>query len=80
MATVQITIPDAALDRVLDAFDGSYNGRLDDEGVELFTKAQWAKLWAARYVKDILVGYEAKTAAAIARDAARANAEAVDIT
>ncbi len=80
MATVSVTIPDAAIDRVLDAFDGSYNGRLDDEGIELFTKAQWAKRWAARYVKDILVGYEVKVAAAAARETAKTEAELVDIT
>lgn len=80
MATVSVTIPDAALDRVLAAFDGSYSGRLDDDGIPLFTLAQWAKMHTANYVKEILVGHEVKVAMATARETARETAELVDIT
>jgi len=57
-----------------------YAGRLDDEGAPLFTLAQWAKMHAAKYVKDILVGHEIKIAMAEARETARQNADLVEIT
>lgn len=80
MATISINIPDAALDRVLAAFDESYAGRVDDDGAELFTLAQWTKKHAAQYVKEILVGHEIKIAMTAARETARETAELVDIT
>lgn len=79
MATISLTIPDAALDRVLDAFDGSYSGRVDDEDTELFTLAQWTKMHMADFVKQTLVAYEISVAVAEVKETARANADLVDI-
>jgi len=65
MATITITIPDAVVGRVLDAFDGVYDGRTkrrDGELVELYTKPQWAKLHVIRYISTITRQWESEEA------------------
>lgn len=76
MANISITIPDAVVPRVLDAFDGSYPGR--PQGV---TQAAWAKRQVINYVRDVTVSYERQQAAIAAAAAAEAAAnQDVDIT
>lgn len=76
MADISITIPDAVVSRVLDAFDGSYPGR--PQGV---TQAAWAKQKVIAYVRDVTVSYERQQAAIAAAAAAEAAADQeIDIT
>lgn len=71
MATLQITIPDAILARVLDAVAAA-NGYDPASGL---TKAQFARNVLARLIKDMVKSQEATQALITARDTAAANAE-----
>lgn len=76
MANISITIPDALVGRVLDAFDGSYPGR--PQGV---TQAAWAKQKVIDYARDVTIAYERQQAAITAAAAAEAAAQSeVNIT
>lgn len=48
MATMTITIPDEYVATLLEAFDTRYPGR-EGEGM---TKAQWARWWIRREIRD----------------------------
>lgn len=84
MATISITIPDAALARVIDAFANQYNysAYLDEEETipNPETAAQFAKRMIAEYAKNVLVAHEANAAADTARLDAIETAREVDIT
>lgn len=67
MATVSITIPDEVVPRVLDAIAAQY-GYDPNAGL---TKAQFAKTILARFMKGVVVAYEAT----IAGEASRKTAE-----
>ena len=43
MAEITFTIPDAKLPRIIAAIKGLYPIPVDDDGVPLFTDAQWGK-------------------------------------
>jgi hypothetical protein len=70
MATVQITIPDPVVGRVLDAFDASYEGRPGN-----VSQAQWARLQVAHYVREVTIAYERRLAAEQAAATAEQTAE-----
>lgn len=71
MASIQITVPDAVLSRVLDAVSAKWG--YNPGGGQ--TKAQFAKATLAAYLKSIVRDYEAEVAAKAAYDAAKATAE-----
>lgn len=72
MANIQITIPDAVINRVLDAFAARFN--YDTAKLENETKGQFAKRMVGVMVKEIVIEEEQKKAANTAYDAARAAA------
>ena len=85
MAEITITIGDAWVGRILDAFDGSYPGRVvvDEETGEeeiLYTKPQWAKRQVAGYVKDVIRSFEASVAADVARDESLEDTDDVEVS
>lgn len=63
MASISITVPDAQVNRVLDAFAGTFDYNADTDG----TKAQFARAQVAKFAKDIVKSYEAHIAAETAR-------------
>lgn len=71
MASITITIPDAVLNRVLDAIAAtrSYNPGTDG------TKAQFAKAQLVAWIKGIVVDYEGNNAANTANASARTTAQ-----
>lgn len=73
MATITITIPDAAINRVQDAFATHFRYDLNGGGL---TKAQFAKAQLIAWVKRIVAGVEGGAA----DDTARASAQSIDIT
>lgn len=72
MATISLTIPDAVIQRVLDALTGTYGYRvtLDDGSPNPQTKTQFAKAVVADYVKKIVRQWEAQQAGQTAFNAA----------
>jgi len=66
MANITIQIPDAVLQRVLDAFAGNYNWT-DQLGV---TKAQFARQKVQEFIKENVKAFEAQKAAEEARQTA----------
>lgn len=56
MASINVTIPDEVLTRVLDAFDKTYTREEGD------TKAHHAKKQVIKFVKDTVKNYEAQQA------------------
>ncbi len=75
MAQISVTIPDAALPRVLDAFASSYQYKAtvpDPANPSLTipnpqTKAQFARSRLISYMQDIVRAHEANAAAETAR-------------
>ena len=68
------TIPDAKLQRIIDAIVGFFPIPLDEEGNPLFTEAQWAKEKLRRIIVNIVYRYESRKA----QDEARALIEKDD--
>lgn len=66
MATISVTIPDAVLPRVLDAFATAYNYNAEKDG----TKTAFAQAQVARFITEIIRANEADVAVKKARDAA----------
>lgn len=82
MAVIQLTIPDAAMPRVIDAlcargdYDGSRAAFLDaNPGGQFPTRAQFAKSMLADFVRTVTKHFEAEAAAEAARKTAAAKAE-----
>ena len=76
MATISITIPDAVVSDVLDAFANTF-GWTVDLGL---TKAQFAKQITAKYIKSVYISYTAELAATIAREAQYTGLGPIQIT
>lgn len=81
--TLSLTIKQTDANRVADAFDGLYGGRIttttDVEGkpvVTSFTKQQWVKRQVMKFIKDTVKQYEAMVAANTARAEANKAGEA----
>ena len=70
MATVSVTIPDAVLARVLDAFAATYGYDAAKDG----TKAAFAKRQVARFCTETVRRHEAEVAGTAARDTAATKA------
>jgi hypothetical protein len=66
MASISITIPDAVLSRVLDAFAARYGW----ESAGGQTKAQFAKSRVIEFIRDVVRAHEATAVAEAARVAA----------
>lgn len=83
MATLVITVPDAQVQRVLDAFAAtySYSATIPDpanEGQTLpnpETKTQFCRRMLRRYIVDVVKAYESTSAAEAARTTAAAGVE-----
>jgi hypothetical protein len=71
MANIQVSVPDAVINRVLDAFATQYGWKATSG----LTKAQFARRVVADFVKAVVKGYEARLAADAARVTAEANAD-----
>lgn len=86
MATIQITIPDAQLTRVVNAFTDSFFYAptiLDGQGVAIpnpETRNQFAKRMVAQWVKEIVIAREALVAADTARQAAITGGQTITVT
>lgn len=77
MATVSVTIPDAALPRVLDAFASAYGYDADKDG----PKADFAKKQVANFVMEVVRGQEAtKAANAALKSAADKTTKEITVT
>lgn len=76
MATTTLTIPDAQLQRVEDAFNATYSWR-PGQGE---TQAEHLKRRMKEYVLGVVAAYESAAAAESARVAAAASANAIPIT
>lgn len=76
MAQITLTIPDAAINRILDAFAIAYGYDPATDG----TKAQFAKLQIRDFVKRIVLEQEGQMSADAAIDIKRAEIEAINIT
>ena len=50
MASIELTIPNDKVDRVLDAFEGIYDLPKDESGTPLYTKVEWAKRQLRQHV------------------------------
>lgn len=74
MAQIIITIPDAHVSRVLDAFASRFN--YDQNKLEGETKGQFAKRMLAEWIKLTTLREERK----VAREAAEETVEEVDAT
>ena len=72
MADITITIPDAVALRVLDAFAFYFGYNPLTDG----TKLQFAKARVMRFIKDVVLAYERKTAVESAATSATASVEA----
>jgi hypothetical protein len=59
---VTITIPDAKVQRVVDAMKGLYPIPLDENGDPLFTDNQWSKEVLRRWIVAQVRRYEARVA------------------
>lgn len=81
MAQITITVPDAALPRVLAAFATAYGyqATLPDGTANPQTQAQFAKQKLADHVKAVVTTHEANKAAEDARTAAVAGADQIGI-
>lgn len=71
MASITITVPDAAVTRVQAAFDKAYAGRTDAGR----TLNQWVMDNIRIYVKSVVKGYEADIAGDTARTTTIADVE-----
>ena len=66
--TISFTIPEAKVQRVVDALKGLYSiPQIDDpenegETIPEFTDNQWAKESVRRWIRDTVARYEQKTA------------------
>ena len=83
MANFTMTIPDAVVDDVLNAFATAYPIPEDEGGTSLYTKPQWAKMKLRDYVRSIYRAYKAnnasETARSIAADAADVDSKGVSV-
>lgn len=81
MATISLTIPDAVIQRVLDALGGTYGYKatLEDGTPNPQTKAQFSKAVVADYVKKIVRQWEAQQAGQTAYNTA-ANDVDINVT
>lgn len=72
MATINIQIPDAALDRVVNAFAAvhGYQQILNDGTANPETKAQFARREMREYIRGVCAEYEGNVAGDAARNAA----------
>lgn len=77
MATITVTIPDAQINRVRNAFATAYgwSGILPDGTPNPENKTQFTQRKVREYVKEVVKGVEATAAAETARAAAVAQAE-----
>lgn len=66
IATLQITIPDALLPRVLDSFAATYKYNAATDG----TKAQFTRKKLAEYVRGVVQSYEVQKATELAAQTA----------
>lgn len=82
MANISITIPDAALSRVVDSIciKHSYQAILMDGSVNTETKGQFAKRMIAQTVKNWMRETEGNTASDISRKAVTDDVNAIVIT
>ncbi len=76
MASITVTVPTAAVQRVLDAVCATY-GYSADSGL---TQTQFAQQHLVSHVKEILRNYESRNAGDAAKAAAAATADQVQIT
>lgn len=83
MAAIQLTIPGAAMPRVIDAlcargdYDGQKQAFLESNPDGQFpTRPQFAKAMIAEYVRTVTKHYEADQAAETARKSAQTKADA----
>ena len=65
---ITFTIPDPKVARVIDAVKGLFPVPEDENGVPLFTDAQWAKEKIRRHIVSTVHRYELKVAQDTARD------------
>lgn len=75
MATITITIPDAAMDRVLEGFALAYGHPGGSE-----TKADFARRMLVRVVKDAARAYEVQEAVKGRVDAANSKVDSMGVT
>lgn len=72
MANITITIPDAKVQRVLNAIEGLHPIPTDGiTGTPLFTQGQWAREWLKRLLRKTVAQWEtqeAQRAAAVPED------------
>jgi hypothetical protein len=81
MAQIQITIPDAVLPRVVDAFAATYGYQPTIDGApNPETKAAFAKRQVIAFIKRTVADREAGAAADAARSTAVDAANALDLT
>jgi len=69
VAEITLTIPDAIVPRILDAFDGMYGER------GTMSKAAWAKKWVRNYIREVVRHYEAQEASVGVAEAAETAAD-----
>ena len=69
MDEIKLTRQDDVVDRLLDAFDGMYNGR------GTVTKANWAKKQVRRYIRETVRAYEVQEASVGVAEAAEIAAD-----
>lgn len=86
MANLQVTIPDAALQRVLDAFASAYgwsavivDAETGQSSANPETKQQFARRKVAEFIKEVVRSQEAQVAAEAARQASIAEANSLNI-
>lgn len=82
MAEIKLTIPDAALPRIRDAFcaEFNYQSTLDDGTPNPQTKAAFTKAKVIEYVKQVTRNYEGNISANTARQTVSADIESISIT
>lgn len=76
MAQINLTIPDTAINRILDGFANEY-GWTSDLGV---TKAQFAKARIIDFIKHVVKTNEGRTQSQAIQNTINAELEAVNIT
>lgn len=82
MAQITITIPDAAIPRINDAFaaEFSYRATLPDGTPNPQTKGQFTKERVIAYIKAIVTHYEGSAAAQASRDQKESEIQGISMT
>jgi len=82
MATISITIPDAAMPRIIAAYCAlfGYQAVLEDGTPNPETKAAFTKRMVIRHVRGIVTSYEGDTAVAAVRVTTAADVDSITIT